>query len=317
MRRPRVRLIYNPTAGKEAVRTKLPLILDLLEQGGWEASCHMTKGDVDAIEAAKQASRDRFDYVIAAGGDGTINEVINGLAQMEYRPPLGILPAGTTNDLARALGLPRDLKKATEIILQKKVVPMDVGQVGEGYFINIAGCGKLTEITYEVPSKLKTHLGQLAYYMKGLEKLPSLKAIPLEIDSPEFAYEGKAMLCLIANSSSVGGFERLAPQASLNDGLFDVIIIKQLHLPDFVKLATLALKGEHTNSDRVIYFQTDQVTVNSTETVDLNLDGEFGGPLPQTFRCLKHHLDVFVPTPVPKVMAPRDEASAGAEVAKK
>jgi diacylglycerol kinase (ATP) len=296
-RRPRARLIYNPSAGKEALRELLPDLLDILEQGGLEVSCAMTHGANDGIMAARQAAEEQFDYVIAAGGDGTINEVVNGLSDMEHRPTLGILPAGTTNDLARALALPRDLKKACEIILKRHAVPMDVGKIGDGYFINIAGCGRLTELTYEVPSKLKTHLGQLAYYVKGLEKLPKLKSIQLDIDSPDFAYEGKAMLCLIANSNSVGGFERLAPNAKLNDGLFDVIVVKQVSLPELIALTRLALKGEHISSDRVEYFQTDRLTISSPELVELNLDGEFGGHLPQTFQCLKHHLNVLVAEP--------------------
>jgi diacylglycerol kinase (ATP) len=295
MRRPRARLIYNPTSGREAFKSQLPYILDLLDQGGYEVSCFMTHAPNEATEAAKQACLEQFDYVFAAGGDGTINEVINGLSVMEERPILGILPSGTTNDLARALNLPRDdWKRACEIINQRHVVPMDVGQTSSGYFINIAGCGRLTEITYEVPSKLKTHLGQLAYYVKGLEKLPRLKPIHLSITSPDFDFEGKAMLCLIANSNSVGGFEKLAPNASLQDGVFDIILVKPCTLPELVRLATLALRGEHIQSDRVIYFQTDRLSVQSSEIVELNLDGEYGGVLPQSFRCLKHHLNVLV-----------------------
>ncbi|MBL0385831.1 diacylglycerol kinase [Tumebacillus sp. ITR2] len=295
--RPRARLIYNPSAGKEALLHSVPHILDYLEQGGLEVSTSMTHGPNDGVAAAKQACEEGFDLVIAAGGDGTINEVINGLSQMEKRPTLGILPGGTTNDLARALRLPRDLRSACEIILQGHRVPLDVGRVGDGFFINIAGCGRLTEITYEVPSKLKTHLGQLAYYVKGLEKLPFLKPIEIDIDSPDFAYEGKAMLCLIANSNSIGGFEKLAPNASLHDGVFDVIIVKPCKMPELIRLATLALRGEHLNSDRVIYFHTDRLTVSSPEEVELNLDGEYGGPLPQEFACLKHHLEVLVAKP--------------------
>lgn len=295
MRRPRARLIYNPTSGKEANLHNLPYILDLLENGGFEVSCSMTHGANDAIIAAKQASREEFEYVFAAGGDGTINEVINGLADMEYRPTLGILPSGTTNDLARALGVPRDYRKACEIINHRHAVPMDVGQIGDRYFVNIAGCGRLAEITYEVPIKMKTHLGQLAYYMKGLEKLPFLKPIHLELDSPDFAFDGKVMLCLIANSNSVGGFEKMVPDASLQDGMFDVLLVKSCTIPELVRLATLALRGEHLSSDRVVYFKTDQISVRSNdEPVDLNLDGEFGGLLPQTFRCLKHRLNVLV-----------------------
>jgi diacylglycerol kinase (ATP) len=290
----RARLIYNPSSGKEMIRQFLPEILDIFESAGLETSCHMTKNAADTIEAARRAAADKFDYVIAAGGDGTVNEVVNGLSGAPVRPILGILPAGTSNDLARALGLPRDLLEAAKQLAGLRVRPLDVGQANDDYFINIAACGRITEITYEVPSKMKTALGQLAYYMKGLEKIPQLRAIPLEIEADNFGFTGKAMLCLICNSNRVGGFEKLAPEAELDDGLFDVIIVKQAKLPDVVRIATKALRGEHIHSERVVYFKTDWLRVTSEEPVDLNLDGEFGGSLPKEFRVRKHHLRVLV-----------------------
>jgi diacylglycerol kinase (ATP) len=304
MRRKRARLIYNPTSGKEVLRSKLPDLLNILEEGGFEASCHATKGAEDAVIAARNACADRFDLVIAAGGDGTINEVINGMSACDHRPPLGIIPAGTTNDLGRALRLPRDPIQACKVIVQQHFLPLDVGKVTrvEGddlasdvqYFVNIAACGKLTEISYKVPSKLKTLLGQLAYYMKGLEKLPQVRPIYLDIESEEFRYSGKVMLCMIANSTSVAGFERLAPNARLDDGLFDVLIAKKMSIPELIRNAALAFRGEHINSDKVEYFQTKHLTIRCQGEVDLNLDGEYGGQLPRQFEMLKHHLQVAV-----------------------
>lgn len=114
-----------------------------------------------------EASCDRkFDVVIAAGGDGTLNEVVNGLVGHEFRPKFGIIPVGTTNDFARAIGVPRSIEEAADIICEGKTVPLDLGRADDTYFINIAGGGRITELTYEVPSKLKTVLGQLAYYLK-------------------------------------------------------------------------------------------------------------------------------------------------------
>jgi diacylglycerol kinase (ATP) len=294
-KRPRARLIYNPTSGKEAMRNVLADVLDILEQGGLETSCHMTKNIAgDATRAAADAAKEGFDYVIAAGGDGTVSEVVNGLASASRRPVLGIIPAGTSNDLARSLNIPRDIKAACRQIVKFQTVPLDLGEADGKYFVNIAGCGRLTEITYEVPSKLKTMLGQLAYYVKGLEKLPMLRPIHIEVEARDFAYSGKVMLCLIANSNTVGGFEKLAPKARLDDGLLDVIIIKQVSLPHLIRLATAALRGEHIASDRVIYLQTDCLRVHSGDHVDLNFDGEYGGPLPRTFKACKHHLQVLI-----------------------
>jgi diacylglycerol kinase (ATP) len=290
----RARLIYNPSSGREEMKKKLPDILQRLERGGLETSTHATIGEGDATLAAAEAVERGFDVIIAAGGDGTLNEVINGMAEKKDRPLLGIMPLGTTNDFARALSIPKKWEAACDIIIRQYSSPIDVGKVNQRYFINIAGGGSMTELTYEVPSKMKTMIGQLAYYMKGLEKLPRLKPIELYIKSPEMDLHENVMLFLIANSNSVGGFERLAPDASLNDGLFDVFILKKCNLGEFIRVVTAALRGEHINDPNVIYYQTNSIQVTSPDYVQVNLDGEFGGTLPCVFSVLPSHINIIV-----------------------
>ena len=291
----RARLIYNPTSGREVLKRNLPEILEKLEVAGYEASCHATTGAGDATAAARLAVERRYDVVIAAGGDGTIHEVVNGLAEQEYRPKLGIIPAGTTNDFARALHIPRDVGSAVDIITKGELIPVDIGRINDRYFINIAGGGRITELTYEVPSKLKTMVGQLAYYLKGMEMLPSIKASDLKIEYDGKLFEGEAMMFLVGLTNSIGGFEKLAPDASINDGLFSLLILKKVNLAEFVRIATLAIRGEHVNDPNVIYTQANRIKVYSDEKVQLNLDGEFGGLLPSEFENLYRHLEVFVP----------------------
>ncbi|WML37931.1 diacylglycerol kinase [Neobacillus sp. OS1-2] len=291
----RARLIYNPTSGREVLKRNLPEILEKLEVAGYEASCHATTGAGDATAAARLAVERQYDIVIAAGGDGTIHEVVNGLAEQEFRPKLGIIPAGTTNDFARALHIPRDVGAAVDIITKGELIPVDIGRINDRYFINIAGGGRITELTYEVPSKLKTMLGQLAYYLKGMEMLPSIKASDLTIEYDGKLFEGEAMMFLVGLTNSIGGFERLAPDASINDGLFSLLILKKVNLAEFVRIATLAIRGEHVNDPNVIYTQANRIKVYSDEKVQLNLDGEFGGLLPSEFENLYRHLEVFVP----------------------
>lgn len=290
----RARLIYNPTSGREEMRRRLPDILQRLERGGFETSTHATTGVGDAIRAAREAVDRRFDLIIAAGGDGTLHEVINGMANQSYRPPLGLLPLGTTNDIARALEIPRNWEEACDVIIRRQLQPVDIGKINEKYFINIAGGGSMTELTYEVPSKLKTVLGQLAYYMKGLEKLPFLRPIELEIRSEEQSIHAEVMLFLICNSNSVAGFEKLAPDAQMSDGLFDVIVLKKCNLADFIRLASMALRGEHLNDPHVIYFKTRHLEIISPDHVQVNLDGELGGSLPCSFSVLPSHLRFIV-----------------------
>jgi len=290
----RARLIYNPTSGREEIKKRLPDILQRLERGGIETSCHATIGEGDASLAAAEAIERGFDMVIAAGGDGTLYEVINGMAEKENRPPLGIIPLGTTNDFARALGIPKHWEYACDLITQQYTRSVDLGKANSKYFINIAGGGSMTELTYEVPSKMKTIIGQLAYYMKGLEKLPRLRPTELIFRSEGIELHDEFMLFLIANSNSVGGFEKLAPDASLDDGMFDVFILRKCNLAEFIRLATLALRGEHVNDPHMISFKTNHLQVTSPDYVQLNLDGEYGGTLPCTFSVLPQHLRIIV-----------------------
>jgi len=293
----RARFIYNPTSGREEVKKRLHEILDILESHGLETSCYQTKASGDAIKAARDAAERGFDIVIAAGGDGTLYEVINGLSELEQRPQLGIIPAGTTNDFARALGIPRDFAKAATIIGEQYSKPIDIGRYNQQYFINIAGGGKLTELTYEVPSKLKTVLGQLAYYVRGIEKLPFLKPIYITVETDNRVIREEVMLFLIANSNSVGGFEKLVPYADLSDGLFDVIILKKTSLAEFVRITSLALKGDHLDNENIIHFKTNKLKAfaNRSESVLINLDGELGGELPGEFEILPSHIEIILP----------------------
>ncbi|WP_088103299.1 diacylglycerol kinase [Halalkalibacter urbisdiaboli] len=291
----KARLIYNPTSGREQIRRNLAYVLERLEQAGYETSTHATTGEGCAKRAAAKAAENGYDLVIAAGGDGTIFEVVNGLAPLENRPKLGLIPAGTTNDFARALGIPRDIEKACNVLCDGHLESIDIGQVDDRYFINIAAGGSLTELTYEVPSKLKTLVGQLAYYIKGIEKLPHIapKNVTIEYDGKLF--EGEIMMFLVANTNSVGGFERLAPNASLQDGMFDFIIVKKISFPEFVHLGSLALRGEHINHPKVMYVQANRIKVQVHGDMQLNLDGEFGGLLPAEFVNRYQHFQMLCP----------------------
>lgn len=295
----KARIIYNPTAGRESFKRELPNVLDRLEKAGYETSAHATTGEGDAKKATEAAVEHGFDIVIVAGGDGTINEVVQGMAEKEYRPKLGIIPAGTTNDFARALNIPRDVKKAVDVIVDDHSMLLDIGKVNDDqYFMNIAGGGKLTELTYEVPIKLKTMLGQLAYYIKGIEMLPSIRPIRTTIEMDGTVIEEEIMLFLVANTNSVGGFEKLAPDAQLDDGYFSVIILKKTNLAEFIRIATMALRGAHLEDDHVIYKKAKEIKVTTDEKMQLNIDGEYGGLLPGKFVNLQKHIEFFVPKPL-------------------
>ncbi|MEH7402596.1 diacylglycerol kinase [Gottfriedia sp. NPDC057991] len=291
----RARIIYNPTSGREIFKKKLPDVLQLFEQAGYETSCHATTGAGDATIAAREACERKFDLVVACGGDGTLNEVISGMAEQEYRPKLGLIPVGTTNDFARAIGVNVSIMEAAEVITNGQTVPLDIGRVDDKYFVNILAAGKITELTYEVPSKLKTMLGQLAYYLKGIEMLPRVKPTRLKIEYDGKVFDEEAYLFLLSNTNSVGGFEKIAPEASINDGQFDLLVLKKSNIAEIIRVCAQLLSGQHVQNEYVLYTRASHLKIMSDDKLLLNIDGEYGGETPCTVDMLYNHLEIYVP----------------------
>lgn len=297
--RKRARIIYNPTAGREALRKDLVDILDIYEKAGYETSAFATTpAPNSAKNEATRAAKEGFDLIVAAGGDGTLNEVINGIAGLEHRPTMAIIPAGTTNDYARALRIPRDdpIAAAKLILKKNKKFKIDIGKAGDNYFMNIAAGGTLTELTYEVPSQMKSLFGYAAYFAKGAELLPQIKPVEMSIKYDGQEFRGKASTIFLALTNSVGGFEQIVPDASLDDGNFSLIIVKDSSLVGMLQLMTKALKGTHVDDPRIIYAKAKDVMVTPLDDQDrlmINLDGEYGGDAPMHFVNLKQHLEVI------------------------
>lgn len=299
--RKRARIIYNPSSGREAVKRELPDIMDVYESAGYETSAFQTTPE--PLSAQKEAARcceDGIDLIVAAGGDGTIHEVISGIAEKEYRPTIAIIPAGTTNDYARALQIPRNnLVEAAKLIHKEESIYMDIGKVktenSEDYFVNIGAMGNLVSVTFDVTPQLKTIFGYLAYVIKGAELLPSVRAVPLKIDYEGGSYEGAATLIFVALSSTVGGFSNIVPNKVLGDGKFSLIIVKKTNPFELMQLASkLLTDGTHLDSPHVIHKQTDFVDIEvlNESRLMINLDGEYGGDAPVRFENLNHHVEV-------------------------
>ena len=292
----RARIIYNPTSGREAIRRDLVDILAVYEEAGYETSAYATTPEPNsAMMEAERAAKAGFDLLVAAGGDGTINEVVNGIAPLDERPMLAIIPAGTTNDYARALSIPReDPLAAAKVILKGKAAKMDIGQANDSYFINIAAGGSLSELTYSVPSKLKSMYGYLAYVVKGAEMLTSIKPMDIHVKYDDGEFNGKSAMFFLALTNSVGGFEQIVPDAKLDDGKFTLLLVKTTKFAEILNLITEVLKGKHVNNPNLIYVKSEKVEVSSTKNdkIMINLDGEYGGDAPVTFINHKQHIDI-------------------------
>lgn len=303
----RARVIYNPVSGQEVMKKNIGEVLHILETCGYEASAFQTSPEKDSAKnEATRAAKAGFDLIVAAGGDGTINEVVNGIAFLPQRPQMAIIPAGTTNDYARALKIPRSNPiEAAKIIAKQQTILMDIGfaknkKSGNHYFINIAAAGTLTELTYSVPSQLKTIFGYLAYVVKGAELLPRIQFKPVRVTHDEGVFEGKISMIFVALTNSIGGFEKIVPDAKLDDGLFTIIMVKTGNLFEILHLIRLVIDGgKHVDSDKIEYIKTRQLKIEPLDTehrMMLNLDGEYGGDAPVELLNLSNHIEFFADT---------------------
>ena len=293
--RKRARIIYNPTSGKELFKRMLPDVLIKLEKAGYETSAYATEREGDATLEAERALKQQYDILIVAGGDGTLNEVVNGIAEQPNRPKLGVIPMGTVNDFGRALHLPNDIMGALHVIIEGHSTKVDIGKMNNRYFINLAAGGQLTQVSYETPSKLKSIVGSFAYYIKGFEMLPQMKAVDLRIEYDDKVFQGEALLFLLGLTNSMAGFEKLVPDAKLDDGYYTLIIVEKANLAELGHIMTLASRGEHTKHPKVIYEKAKSINISSYTEMQLNVDGEYGGKLPANFLNLERHIDVFTP----------------------
>ncbi|MFK4965527.1 diacylglycerol kinase [Lactococcus garvieae] len=295
----KARLIYNPSSGQEIIKKNVADILDKLESFGYEASAFQTTPEPQSAQnEAARATKAGFDLIVAAGGDGTINEIVSGMSPFNKRPKLAIIPTGTTNDFARALKIPRNKPlAAVEMIGKNQTLNIDVGQVNDAeYFINIAAGGSLTELTYSVPSRLKTAFGYLAYLAKGVDLLPQIRKRKVKVTHDDGVFEGEISMFFAALTNSVGGFEKIAPDAKLDDGLFTLILVKTDNLFELLALISMVIKGSHVDDVNIEYLKSSQIKVEplTDKKMMINVDGEYGGDAPVTFRNLHGHIEIFV-----------------------
>lgn len=273
--------IINPRSGREQIRRHLVDILDIFVKADYQVEVYLTQSTGDAKRAVMEKCHSR-DLLVCSGGDGTLNEVISGMMCLEQKVPLGYIPAGSTNDFAASLRIPKTMTEAAKAIVEGTLYPLDVGRFcDDRYFMYVAGFGAFTEVSYLTSQEKKNILGHQAYLLEGVKSLASIKPYTMKIISGDEVLEGDFLFGIVTNSISVGGFKGLVSQnVALNDGLFEVLLIRMpktaLDLSN--ALATLVDRNEKEQKSELVYkFKTDKLRMISKEPIDWVLDGEFGG----------------------------------------
>ena len=226
----------------------------------------------DGTVLAREAIEAGADTIVACGGDGTVNEVVNGMDGT--RVALGIIPVGTANDFARQVGIPDDPSAAMDIVLRRKPVVIDTAAMNGRRFLNVSSGGIGAEATAETPSDAKASLGPVAYFISGLRKLAGIEARHAVFEAPGFRIAEDFLLFAVGNARATGGGTLVTPRASVRDGLLDACIVSAMPMKDFAKLVLRVKRGEHLESEGVRYLQVPWFRISSSEPITVNIDGE-------------------------------------------
>lgn len=295
----RITVIVNPAAGRGSARQwmgELEVRLSIAIQSthriiSWQII--ETAGPGDATELALEAIRGGANIVAAAGGDGTIGEIVNALVGTDVA--LGVIPMGTGNDFARSLGIGTDVDKAIYNLLEGVPIAIDVGKTQGRYFVNVAGCGLDAVVAQRVNRGFRWLRGTYAYVAAALQTLLTYRASNIRLTLDNEVIETKAMLCSIANARYYGGGMRIAPDAMLTDGLYDICLLEDVGKIEFLRTFPKVFKGKHTTHPAVRMLRSKYVKVESDRPLPVLVDGEIVGTTPAEFEMLAGALNVMGP----------------------
>jgi len=294
----KIKIICNPKAGRQIFQKRILSLVEVLgKEDKTRVDISYTTKELDAQNMAYESCQQEYDIIIAIGGDGTINEVVNGIIKSNKMPKLALYPAGTVNDFANFLQIPRGIDDFSKMLINGHTMKVDVGVAGERCFLNVAAAGLLPNVAHKVSSEAKTVLGKFAYYMEGIKEFSRsmFKPIKIRFNINGHEEEKDILFFILANSPSVGGFKYVAPDAKIDDGYLDLLIVEHNQLIDIATIFLKALRGNHSNHPGLQYLQVEELSIYSNEKIDLDIDGELGGSLPTNFYVKKQAIEIIIP----------------------
>lgn len=269
--------VFNPRSGKGLIREHLVDIVDVMVKAGYEVTIYTTQAQGDAIKKIKEEAKN-YDRVVCSGGDGTLDEVVTGMQQSEVNVPIGYIPAGSTNDFANSLGIPKDMVEAARVAVGDKPFPCDVGYFNGDTFVYVAAFGIFTEVSYKTPQQLKNVLGHAAYILEGAKQLHDIPSFTMQVEHDGEVFQDKFIFGMVTNSISVGGFKGMTgDDVKLDDGVFEVTLIKSPRNPIELNRILASLTNLIDDTDLIYTFKTNDLHIISKDKVAWTLDGEFGG----------------------------------------
>ena len=266
--------VMNPYAGTRKANRYLADMLSIFNRAGYAVITHMTAGPGDGAAVVEQMAP-QMDLVVCCGGDGTFNEVINGVLRSGAETPIGYIPAGSTNDFASSLHLSTNVLQAARDIMEGQPRPYDVGQFGDRYFSYVASFGTFTRSSYATPQSVKNALGHTAYILEGIQELSQLRKTHVRLELDDGMVEDDFIFGAVSNSTSIGGILTLDPkQVDMRDGKFELLLVRAprdlLEISECIR----ALQTQKYNCAMITFLSTDSLTVVANPDMPWTLDGE-------------------------------------------
>ena len=292
----KVILFYNPSSGSGMFKNNLDNIIGRYQNEGYQVipirAAHGHAIYDYLADLDKETYREEYRQIIAAGGDGTINICVNAMIRNDIYLPLAIMPAGTANDFAYYFNIPNEIDRMLDIALGNNYTYADVGKVNDRFFINVAAIGQVVDVSQKTDPTLKNTIGVLAYYLKGLSEVPNLKPIKVTLTTPEKVYKEKMYFMVVMNGKSAGGFKKISPDSEINDGLLDVMWVRNMTLLEMPGVFMKILQGNHPSSKKVLHFQTSKLKIEADSDLPTDIDGEHGEKFPLEFNVLHNRLKI-------------------------
>ena len=286
--------IFNPHAGKGQIKNHLVDIVDMMVKAGFDVTIYTTQAQADATRKVVEEGAG-YDRIVCSGGDGTLDEVMTGLMQAKLHIPIGYIPTGSTNDFANSLGIPKEMVKAAERAVGQNRFPCDIGDFNSDTFVYVAAFGLFTEVSYKTSQQLKNIFGHVAYIMEGVKQLRDIPSFRMQVEYDGKVFQDEFIYGMVTNSVSVGGFKGMTGNdVKLDDGLFEVTLIRNPKNPIELNEILACLTNMIDDSDLIYSFKTDTVHITAKEEVPWTLDGEFGGAHQEiVIRNLKQRVEIF------------------------
>lgn len=288
----KVKFIYNPFSGENLIINKIDKVIKVHQKYGYSIIPYRIDLDED-ISFAFDGVDKSYKYVLIAGGDGTVDRVVNYMKTNDIDLPIAILPVGTANDFAKFIGIPRNVDKACLQIINSTPKLVDIGKINDKYFINVASMGLFTDVSQKTDMNLKNTMGKLAYFIRGFEEVTNLRKIKVKVTSDDFEFDDYMYLLLIFNGQTAGNL-KMAYKSKYDDGKLDVILIKTMPLAFTIPLFLKIINGKHLdNTNEVIYFKTDNLKIECEEGIVTDIDGEKGPDFPLAITCEKGGMKIL------------------------